>query len=53
MYAAMANQVATVEFLIKKNALITAQDHIGQTSLHFSAANVCQLLHYQLSYFIS
>ena len=40
MYAAMANQVATIEFLIKKNALITAQDFIGQTSLHLAATNV-------------
>ena len=42
MYAAMGDQVDTLQLLLKRGALITAHDSSGQTSLHWAAITVSQ-----------
>ncbi len=41
MYSCMADQVDTLTALLKKGALLTAQDSNGQTALHWAAITVC------------
>lgn len=42
MYSSMTDQVDALNLLLKKGAIVTAQDNNGQTALHWAAITVSQ-----------
>ncbi len=50
MYAAMADQLESVEMLLKHSALTTAQDANGQTPVHWAALTVSSVAQIQSSF---